>query len=89
MDFSSETLFDDLVEELLEGEGLVAEFDNGMSISAYDLDKIGITIDQAGSLIDIVISGEAREYLMLFLEAQFAAEANVKSVNWNDLLSGN
>jgi hypothetical protein len=60
-----------------------------MTISAYDLDKIGITIDQPGHLTDIVISGEAREYLMLFLETQFAAQANVNETNWDNLLNGN
>lgn len=89
MDFSSEEVFDDLVDEILNGEGLVAEFDDGITISAYDLDKIGITIDQPGHMTDIIISGEAREYLMLFLEAQFAAQANLEKINWNDLLSGN
>lgn len=81
--------FDEMVDAVLDGEGLVAEFDDGMTISAYDLDKIGITIDQPGHLTDIVISGEAREYLMLFLETQFAAQANVNETNWNELLNGN
>lgn len=84
-----DSIFDDMVDQILAGEGLVMEFDSGMTISAYDLDKIGITLDSPGQLIDIVISGEQLEYLHLFLEAQFAARANLENVNWDDFLIGN
>jgi hypothetical protein len=84
-----DSIFDEMVDQILSGDGLVKEFDSGIVISAHDLDKIGITIDSPGHLIDLVLSGEEREYLMLFLEAQFAAQAGVEDVNWNDLLSGN
>lgn len=84
-----EDVFDNMVDDLLSGEGLVAQFDSGMTISAYAPDNIGITIDEANRLIDLVISGEELEYLHLFLEAIFVARNRISDVNWDDLLSGN
>lgn len=86
---SDEKIFDDMVDGLLDGEGLVAEFDSGLTISAYDIDRIGITLDEPGHTIDIVLTGEELEYLHLFLEAQHTAKLQVENVNWNELLSGN
>lgn len=85
---SDEKIFDDMVDSLLEGEGLVAEFDSGLTLSAYDIDRIGITLDEPGHTIDIVITGEELDYLHLFLEALHAARAQVENVNWDELLSG-
>lgn len=86
---SEETkVFDEMVDSLLAGEGLVADFDSGLTLSAYDIDRIGITLDEPGHTIDIVISGDELEYLHLFLEALYAAKMNIKNVNWDDLLSG-
>ena len=79
-------VFDEMVDDLLKGEGLVAEFDSGLILSAYDLDRIGITIDEPNHMTDIVISGEELEYLHLFLEALHAARNTVKDVNWDQLL---
>lgn len=81
--------FDEMVDDILSGEGLIAEFDDGVMISAYDLDKIGITIEEVGHTIDIVLSDEVLEYLHLFLEVQHAAKAHIENVNWDELLSGN
>lgn len=87
---SEETkVFDEMVDTLLAGEGLVAEFDSGLTLSAYDVDRIGITIDEPGHTIDIVITGEELDYLHLFLEALHAARQQVENVNWNELLTGN
>lgn len=80
-------VFDGMVDDLLKGEGLVAEFDSGLTLSAYDLDRIGITLDEPGATIDIVITGEELEYLHLFLEALHAARSTVKDVDWDQLLS--
>lgn len=88
MELSDEKIFDDMVDGLLAGEGLVAEFDSGLTLSAYDIDRIGITIDEPGHTIDIVITGEELEYLHLFLEALHAARQSVENVNWNELLTG-
>lgn len=79
-------IFDEMVDGLLAGEGLVAEFDSGLTLSAYDIDRIGITLDEPGHTIDIVITGEELEYLHLFLEALHAARAQVENVNWDELL---
>jgi hypothetical protein len=81
-------VFDSMVDDLLAGEGLVAEFDSGLTISAYDIDRLGITIDEAGHTIDLVITGEELEYLHLFLEALHAAKQHVENINWDELLSG-
>lgn len=81
-------VFDSMVDDLLRGEGLVATFDSGLIISAYDLDRIGITIEEPDSTIDIVIGGDQLEYLHLFLEALHAARNTVKDINWDDMLSG-
>lgn len=86
---SDEKIFDDMVDGLLAGEGLVAEFDSGLTLSAYDIDRIGITLDEPGHTIDIVISGEELDYLHLFLEALHTARQQVENVNWNELLTGN
>jgi hypothetical protein len=80
-------VFDSMVDDLLHGEGLVAEFDSGLVLSAYDLDRIGITIDEPNHMTDIVISGEELEYLHLFLEALHAARHSVKDMDWDQLLS--
>lgn len=82
-------IFDDMVDQILDGEGLVEDFESGLRISAYDLDKIGITIDRPGLLIDLVLEKEELLTLMLFMEVQWAAKANVEGVNWDDLLNGN
>lgn len=79
-------IFDEWVDGLLAGEGLVAEFDSGMTISAYEPDRLGITIDEPGRLIDLVISGEELEYLHLFLEAIFVARNKIAEVEWDELL---
>lgn len=86
---SDEKIFDDMVDSLLEGEGLVAEFDSGLTLSAYDIDRIGITLDEPGHTIDIVITGEELDYLHLFLEALHTARQQVENVNWDELLTGN
>jgi hypothetical protein len=80
-------VFDSMVDDLLKGEGLVADFDSGITLSAYDLDRIGITLDEPGATIDIVISGEELEYLHLFLEALHTARNTVKDMDWDQLLS--
>jgi hypothetical protein len=72
-----------MVDDLLSGEGLVAEFDSGLILSAYDLDRIGITIDEPGHTVDIVITGEQLDYLHLFLEALHAARHTVKDIDWD------
>lgn len=81
-------IFDEWVDGLLSGEGLVAEFDSGMTISAYAPDKVGITIDEPNHLIDIVVTGDELEYLHLFLEAIFVARSKLADVEWDDLLKG-
>lgn len=86
---SDEQIFDEMVDGLLAGEGLVAEFDSGLILSAYDIDRIGITLDEPGHTIDIVITGEELDYLHLFLEALHTARQQVQNVNWDDLLTGN
>lgn len=85
---SAEQIFDDMVDGLLQGEGLVAEFDSGLTLSAYDVDRIGITLDEPGHTIDIVITGEELEYLHLFLEALHAARHQIQDINWDEFLSG-
>lgn len=82
------TVFDEMVDNLLAGEGLVAEFDSGLTLSAYDIDRIGITLDEPGHTIDIVITGEELDYLHLFLEALHTARQQLENVNWDDLLTG-
>lgn len=89
MVLSDTQIFDEMVDNLLAGEGLVAEFDSGLTLSAYDIDRIGITLDEPGHTIDIVITGEELDYLHLFLEALHAARSTVENVNWDDLLTGN
>lgn len=80
-------VFDEMVDDLLAGEGLVAEFDSGITISAYDIDRIGITIEGEGTVMDIVISGEELDYLHLFLEALHAARSSLEEINWDELLT--
>jgi hypothetical protein len=88
MELSNEQIFDDMVDSLLAGEGLVAEFDSGLTLSAYDVDRIGITLDEPGYTIDLVITGEELDYLHVFLEALHVARKQVEDVNWDELLTG-
>lgn len=81
-------IFDTMVEDLLDGGGLVAEFDSGLTLSVYDVDRIGITIEEDDDIIDIVLRGEEVEFLHLFLETLFVAQQRVKNVNWDELLTG-
>lgn len=87
MELSNEQIFDDMVDSLLAGEGLVAEFDSGLTLSAYDVDRIGITLDEPGYTIDLVITGEELDYLHVFLEALHVARKQVEDVNWDELLT--
>jgi hypothetical protein len=80
-------VFDQMVDDLLAGEGLVAEFDSGLTISAYDVDKLGITIDEPGHTIDIVITGEELEYLHLFLEALHVSRHKLEDVDWDEVIT--
>ena len=84
---SNEQFFDDMVDTLLAGEGIVAAFDSGLTLSAYDIDRIGITLDEPDHTIDIVITGEELEYLHLFLEALHVARQQIETVNWDELLT--
>lgn len=79
--------FDELVDDLLEGEVLLADFDTGLVLSAT-VDTIGITLDTGDDLIDIVLRGEEMDTLHLFLEAIFVARGQIKDVNWDAFLTG-
>lgn len=80
-------VFDGMVEDLLNGEVLLAEFDSGMTISA-NADYVGITIEDEDSIIDIKIEEDELDYLHLFLEAIFVARQQIQNINWDDLLTG-
>lgn len=81
-------VFDTMVKDLLNGEGLIAEFDSGLTISAYDIDRVGITFEDEDTILDVVLKGDELDYLHLFLEALFVAREQVKDVNWDAFLSG-
>jgi len=80
-------VFDEMVDDLLSGEVLLAEFDSGLMISA-NADYIGITIEDDDAVIDIKIEGDELDYLHLFMEAMFVARQQIENINWDDLLSG-
>jgi hypothetical protein len=79
--------FDTMVSELLAGEGLLVEFDSGLTISAYDIDRIGLTFEDEDDTIDIILRGDELAYLHLFLNALFVAKEEIKNVNWDELLT--
>jgi len=80
-------VFDEMVDDLLSGEVLLAEFDSGLTISA-NADYVGITIEDDDTVMDIKIEGDELDYLHLFLEAMFVARKQIENINWDDLLSG-
>jgi hypothetical protein len=84
------SVFDEMVDELLDGEPLVAEFDSGITIIVTnDMVSISHSDSEEDDLIELNLDGDEIEYLHLFLEARFTAEKNIKNINWDDLLSGN
>ena len=81
-------VFDNMVDELLNGENLVAEFDTGITIIVNN-ELVSISYADDDELVEINLDGEEIEFLHLFLEARFASEQTIKNINWNDLLTGN
>lgn len=82
------SVFDEMVDELLGGESLVAEFDSGITLIVNN-EMVSISYADGDELLELNLDGDEIEYLHLFLEARFASEQNIKNVNWDDLLSGN
>jgi len=81
-------VFDNMVDDLLSGEILLAEFDSGLTISA-NAEYVGITIEDDDAMIDIIVQGEELDYLHLFMEAIFVARKQIEGINWDSLLGGN
>lgn len=81
-------VFDEMVDELLDGENLVAEFDSGITIIVNN-EVVSISYADNDELLELNLDGDEIEYLHLFLEARFASEQTIKNVNWDELLSGN
>lgn len=82
------TIFDEFVDTILSGEIVEVEFDSGVTLTA-DLEKIGITVEDDDEILDIVLTGDERDFLHLILEAMFAAEKQVQAVNWDEFPIGN
>lgn len=78
-------VFDSMVDDLLSGEVLLAEFDSGLTISA-NAEYVGITLEDDDTIIDIKIAEDELDYLHLFLEAMFVAKQQISDINWDDLL---
>lgn len=81
-------VFDGMVDDLLTGEVLIAEFDSGLTISA-NAEYVGITVEDEDTIVDIKIEGDELDYLHLFLEAIFVAREQIQNINWDDLLKAN
>lgn len=79
-------VFDKMVDDLLSGEVLLAEFDSGLTISA-NADYVGITIEDDDTIMDIKIEGDELDYLHLFLEAIFVARQKIEDIDWDQLLT--
>lgn len=79
-------VFDEMVDDLLSGEVLLAEFDSGLTISA-NADYVGITIEDDDTIMDIKIEGDELDYLHLFLEAIFVARQKIEDIDWDQLLT--
>jgi len=79
--------FDNLVQKLLTGDILLAEFDSGLVLSA-DTETLGICLDTDDGIIDITISNSELDFLHLFLEAMFVARGEIRDVNWDQFLIG-
>ena len=79
--------FDEMVDRLLNGDVLMADFDSGVIITV-NTEQVGITLDLDDEILDIILQGEEVDYLHLFLEAMFVANKGIKDVNWDSFLEG-
>lgn len=81
-------VFDEMVDELLDGDHLIADFDSGITIDV-SMDSMAIIHSDGEEIVEIIMDGEEIDYMHLFLEALFVARKKIENINWNDLLSGN
>lgn len=78
-------IFDDMVDQVSNGETLLADFDSGITLSA-DMETIAICYEDDDAIVDIILSGEEIDTLHLLLEAVFVARQNLQNINWDELL---
>jgi hypothetical protein len=81
-------IFDDMCDQLTNGEILIADFDSGITLSA-DMEKVAICYEDEEAIVDITLTGEEIDTLHLLLEAVFVARQNLGNINWDELLIGN
>lgn len=79
--------FDALVDQLLEGDSLYADFDSGITIVA-GVDFLSLTYDDGDTVFDINLDSDEVDVLHLMLEAVFVAQKGIKDVNWDSFLEG-
>lgn len=76
--------FDEMVDDLRNGETIEAKFDSGISVR---INYETLEIEDEDSLVS-VSSEELLDYIILFLETRFVARQVPLSINYEELLTG-
>ena len=76
--------FDEMVDDLRNGETIEAEFDSGIAVR---INYETLEIEDEDSLVSIG-SEEMLDYIRLFLETRFVARQVPLSINYEELLTG-
>lgn len=77
--------FDDMVDDVSNGEILVAEFDTGLTVTV-DYESLTLS-DPADDGFDIVFNGEVLDLIHIFLEVRHVSRGTFMKVDWDKLLS--
>jgi hypothetical protein len=77
--------FDNMVDDIVAGEIILANFDTGLEISV-SYESIILTDNDPECGFDIVLNGEVLDTLHLFLEARHVARETPVVADWDELL---
>jgi hypothetical protein len=80
-------VFDQMVDDIVHGEIMIAEFDSGLTITV-DYETLSLTDMDEEDGFDIILNGEVLDTIHLFLEARHAARHSPIDVNWDQFLIG-
>lgn len=78
-------VFDEMVDDLLNGETLIAEYDSGLEI-LVNYESFIVRDDQVEL---VIIEPDILDLLRAFLEIQITARQSPLKINYDDLLNGN
>lgn len=81
------SVFDEMVDDVKEGEILIAEFDTGLTITV-DYETLSLTDMDEEDGFDIILNGEVLDTIHLFLEVRAQARRENIDVDWDAFLRG-